>query len=74
MDQCQVEKLSYSVFLNIATKYLLWIFLVAISAAITTPLDVAKTRIMLSNTSADKKAVKISVMLKEVYRESGTKG
>lgn len=47
---------------------------VAISAAITTPLDVAKTRIMLSNTSADKEEVKISAMLKEVYQSSGVKG
>ncbi|XP_070155203.1 mitochondrial S-adenosylmethionine carrier protein isoform X2 [Polyergus mexicanus] len=47
---------------------------VAISAAITTPLDVAKTRIMLSSTSAEKKEVKISTMLKDVYRDHGTKG
>ncbi|KAG7200612.1 hypothetical protein KM043_001170 [Ampulex compressa] len=47
---------------------------VAISAAITTPLDVAKTRIMLSCTSADKDEVKISTMLKEVYRERGVRG
>lgn len=45
-----------------------------ISAAITTPLDVAKTRIMLSNTSADKDEVKISLMLKEVYRKCGVRG
>lgn len=49
-------------------------FLVAISAAITTPLDVAKTRIMLSSTSAEKEEVKISTMLKEVYRNHGAKG
>lgn len=47
---------------------------VAISAALTTPLDVAKTRIMLSSTSAEKEEVKISTMLKEVYREHGVKG
>ncbi|XP_076678018.1 mitochondrial S-adenosylmethionine carrier protein [Andrena cerasifolii] len=47
---------------------------VGISAAITTPLDVAKTRIMLSNTSADKDEVKISLMLKEVYRKCGVRG
>ncbi|XP_014484906.1 PREDICTED: S-adenosylmethionine mitochondrial carrier protein-like isoform X1 [Dinoponera quadriceps] len=47
---------------------------VAISAAITTPLDVAKTRIMLSSTSAEKEEVKISMMLKEVYRDNGAKG
>ncbi|KZC12398.1 PREDICTED: S-adenosylmethionine mitochondrial carrier protein-like [Dufourea novaeangliae] len=47
---------------------------VAISAAMTTPLDVAKTRIMLSNTSADKEEVKVSIMLREVYRECGAKG
>ena len=46
----------------------------AVSAAVTTPLDVAKTRIMLSDTSANKKEVKISTMLKEVYRENGFKG
>lgn len=49
-------------------------FLVAVSAIITTPLDVAKTRIMLSSTTADKKEVKISKMLKEVYRINGPKG
>lgn len=47
---------------------------VAISAAITTPLDVAKTRIMLSSTSAEKEEVKISTMLKEVYKDNGIKG
>ncbi|XP_058802869.1 mitochondrial S-adenosylmethionine carrier protein-like isoform X2 [Phymastichus coffea] len=47
---------------------------VTVSAAITTPLDVAKTRIMLSSTSADKKEVRISTMLKEVYRENGARG
>lgn len=47
---------------------------VGISAAITTPLDVAKTRIMLSNTSAEKEEVKISIMLREVYRECGVRG
>ncbi|XP_012261929.1 S-adenosylmethionine mitochondrial carrier protein-like [Athalia rosae] len=47
---------------------------VAIAAVITTPLDVAKTRIMLSDTSANKAEVKISTMLKEVYREHGSKG
>lgn len=47
---------------------------VAISAAITTPLDVAKTRIMLSSTSAEKEETKIWTMLKEVYRDHGVKG
>ncbi|XP_011690567.1 PREDICTED: S-adenosylmethionine mitochondrial carrier protein-like isoform X1 [Wasmannia auropunctata] len=47
---------------------------VAISAAVTTPLDVAKTRIMLSSTSAEKEEVKISTMLKEVHRVHGIKG
>ncbi|KAJ8683427.1 hypothetical protein QAD02_019219 [Eretmocerus hayati] len=47
---------------------------VTVSAAITTPLDVAKTRIMLSATSADKKEVRISSMLREVYRENGFRG
>ncbi|XP_015519354.1 mitochondrial S-adenosylmethionine carrier protein [Neodiprion pinetum] len=47
---------------------------VAVAAVITTPLDVAKTRIMLSDTSAEKDEVKISTMLKEVYREKGAKG
>ncbi|TGZ48649.1 S-adenosylmethionine mitochondrial carrier protein [Temnothorax longispinosus] len=47
---------------------------VAISAAVTTPLDVAKTRIMLSSTSAEREEVKISTMLKEVYRDHGVKG
>ncbi|XP_076241364.1 mitochondrial S-adenosylmethionine carrier protein isoform X2 [Calliopsis andreniformis] len=47
---------------------------VAISATITTPLDVAKTRIMLSSTTADKSEVTISAMLKEVYRNNGIRG
>ena len=46
----------------------------AVSAAVTTPLDVAKTRIMLSSTSADKEEVRISTMLKEVYRLNGVRG
>lgn len=47
---------------------------VAVSAAVTTPLDVAKTRIMLSDTSASTKEVRISTMLKQVYKESGSRG
>ncbi|KAK2584695.1 hypothetical protein KPH14_007031 [Odynerus spinipes] len=47
---------------------------VAVSAALTTPLDVAKTRIMLSSITADKKEVKISTMLREVYQNNGPKG
>ncbi|CAK9808406.1 S-adenosylmethionine mitochondrial carrier protein [Anthophora quadrimaculata] len=47
---------------------------VGISAMLTTPLDVAKTRIMLSSTMVDKDEIKISVMLKNVYRESGFRG
>jgi len=54
--------------------FYIFYILVAISAAITTPLDVAKTRIMLSSTSAEKEEVKISTMLKEVYRDHGVKG
>jgi len=49
-------------------------FSVAISAVLTTPLDVAKTRIMLSSASAEKEEVKISTMLKDVYRNHGAKG
>jgi len=56
-------------------RFLIFFYLsVAISAAITTPLDVAKTRIMLSSTSAEKEEVKISIMLKDVYRDHGFKG
>ncbi|XP_003699656.1 mitochondrial S-adenosylmethionine carrier protein isoform X2 [Megachile rotundata] len=47
---------------------------VAISAIVTTPLDVAKTRIMLSNASAKKDEVKICAMIKTIYQEHGTKG
>ncbi|XP_076547069.1 mitochondrial S-adenosylmethionine carrier protein isoform X2 [Osmia lignaria lignaria] len=47
---------------------------VAVSAIVTTPLDVAKTRIMLSNASAGKDEVKIFTMLRRIYRECGIKG
>lgn len=47
---------------------------VAISASITTPLDVAKTRIMLSNMAIGKDEIKISVMLKKVYCNYGFRG
>lgn len=47
---------------------------VAISAIVTTPLDVAKTRIMLANASASKDEVKIHVTLRTIYREHGAKG
>ncbi|XP_017753779.1 PREDICTED: S-adenosylmethionine mitochondrial carrier protein-like isoform X2 [Eufriesea mexicana] len=47
---------------------------VAISAILTTPLDVAKTRIMLSNMTVAKDEVKISIMLNKIYRENGLKG
>ncbi|XP_076758748.1 mitochondrial S-adenosylmethionine carrier protein [Xylocopa sonorina] len=47
---------------------------VAISATITTPLDVAKTRIMLSSTTVGSDQTRISIMLNTVYRESGFKG
>ncbi|XP_057341637.1 S-adenosylmethionine mitochondrial carrier protein homolog [Microplitis mediator] len=44
----------------------------SISAAVTTPFDVIKTRIMLSNIS--QKRVKILDTMKEVYNEKGLKG
>ncbi|KOC59872.1 S-adenosylmethionine mitochondrial carrier protein [Habropoda laboriosa] len=47
---------------------------VGISAIITTPLDVAKTRIMLSNTTVEKDEIKVFIMLKNVYQESGFRG
>ena len=52
----------------------IFIIIVAISAALTTPLDVAKTRIMLSNVTAGKDEIKISVMLNKVYHDHGFKG
>ncbi|KAK0162562.1 hypothetical protein PV327_006330 [Microctonus hyperodae] len=45
---------------------------VTISAAVTTPLDVIKTRIMLAQ--ASQKKVKILLTMKEVYREKGIRG
>lgn len=42
------------------------------SAALTTPFDVIKTRIMLSHIS--QKRVKISDTMREVYKERGIKG
>ncbi|KAF7991367.1 hypothetical protein HCN44_002929 [Aphidius gifuensis] len=45
---------------------------VTISAAVTTPLDVIKTRIMLAH--ASRKKVHILATMKEVYREKGIKG
>lgn len=47
---------------------------VAISATITTPLDVTKTRIMLASTSAGKDEVKIVSMFRQIYRENGVRG
>ncbi|XP_068978253.1 mitochondrial S-adenosylmethionine carrier protein-like [Bombus flavifrons] len=47
---------------------------VAISAALTTPLDVAKTRIMLSNVTVGKDEIKISAMLSKIYHDHGFKG
>ncbi|XP_076229176.1 mitochondrial S-adenosylmethionine carrier protein [Nomia melanderi] len=47
---------------------------VAITTVMTTPLDVAKTRIMLSNTNEKKEETRISVMLKDVYRKNGVRG
>lgn len=47
---------------------------VAISATITNPLDVAKTRIMLSSTTVGKEETRVPVMLNKVYREYGIKG
>lgn len=47
---------------------------VAISATVTTPLDVAKTRIMLASTNANKAEVKITSMFREIYRQNGVRG
>lgn len=45
------------------------------AAAITTPLDVVKTRIMLADRKlAKKNNLKISTMIKTIYREKGVKG
>ncbi|XP_062615864.1 mitochondrial S-adenosylmethionine carrier protein-like [Saccostrea cucullata] len=45
-----------------------------IAAGITTPLDVAKTRIMLAETGSALSTGSITFALRAVYRESGTKG
>ncbi|XP_012262810.2 S-adenosylmethionine mitochondrial carrier protein-like [Athalia rosae] len=45
-----------------------------VAAAATTPLDVAKTRIMLSRVEAGRSDLKISRMLVSIYRESGVQG
>lgn len=45
-----------------------------ISAAVTTPLDVAKTRIMLANKTSLSSELKISNVLYEVYIENGFRG
>lgn len=46
----------------------------AIAAFLTTPLDVAKTRIMLAEKSDSLASGKVSLALKEVYAERGTRG
>jgi solute carrier family 25 (mitochondrial S-adenosylmethionine transporter), member 26 len=46
----------------------------AISAALTTPLDVAKTRIILSERDKLHKQLRIINTLKEIYKENGLKG
>lgn len=45
-----------------------------IAAGITTPLDVAKTRIMLAETGSALSTGSISFAIRAVYRENGTKG
>lgn len=73
IDQITIFKLIKCI--NIYLKlYKYWFFTVAISASITTPLDVAKTRIMLSNMAIGKDEIKISVMLKKVYCNYGFRG
>lgn len=45
-----------------------------IAAAVTTPLDVAKTRIMLSSVTVGSSELRISSMLGKLYRENGVRG
>ena len=45
-----------------------------ISAGLTTPLDVAKTRIMLAEQGSDTRKLGIRRVLSAVYRERGFKG
>lgn len=45
-----------------------------IAAAITTPLDVAKTRIMLADASSVEAGGKLRIVLRSVYIAQGIKG
>ena len=49
-------------------------FLGGASAALTTPLDVAKTRIMLAKAQTASRDLKISKVLMSVYKENGIQG
>ncbi|CAD1479395.1 unnamed protein product [Heterotrigona itama] len=46
----------------------------SISATLTTPLDVAKTRIMLSHRNESASKLKVPYVLKDVYRDKGFRG
>ncbi|XP_043250506.1 S-adenosylmethionine mitochondrial carrier protein-like [Colletes gigas] len=45
-----------------------------VSASVTTPLDVIKTRIMLAHKNTNSEKLKILYMLKDIYREKGLPG
>lgn len=55
-------------------KYELYDFIGGISAAVTTPLDVAKTRIMLADRTLFSSELLISNTLYKIYIENGIRG
>lgn len=46
----------------------------AVAGALTTPLDVTKTRIMLAEKQTASKKLRISTMMKSIYNEAGVRG
>jgi len=54
--------------------YMNYIILGSISAAVTTPLDVAKTRIMLANRTLLPSELTISTVLYKIYIENNVYG
>lgn len=68
------KKIKFMQFLHINHNAMLCNFLGGISAAITTPLDVAKTRIMLANRTLLSSELTIPSVLHRVYGEKGFTG
>lgn len=72
--QVQVVAIMLKKFYEIRIYKCNFFYLGGISATVTTPLDVIKTRIMLANRNESASKLKILYVLQDVYRDKGLRG